>query len=91
MNLSHQKYSFVSSEAIPFAKTGGLGDVAGALSYALKKLGADVRVVIPKYKCIPQEYINESKDCCGVSCLFRMEKTVCPRSRIQYFNTFLFY
>lgn len=61
MNLSHQKILFVSSEAIPFAKTGGLGDVAGALPYALKKLGADVRVVIPKYKCIPQEYINESK------------------------------
>ena len=31
MNLSHQKILFVSSEAIPFAKTGGLGDVAGAL------------------------------------------------------------
>ncbi|NLM13040.1 MAG: glycogen synthase GlgA [Epulopiscium sp.] len=61
MDLSHQKILFVSAEAIPFAKTGGLGDVAGALPYALKKLGADVRVVIPKYKCVSQKYMDESK------------------------------
>ena len=41
---------FVASEAGPFIKSGGLGDVAGALPKALAKKNADVRVVIPKYK-----------------------------------------
>ncbi|MDF2985333.1 MAG: glycogen/starch synthase, ADP-glucose type [Eubacterium sp.] len=47
---------FASSEVIPFAKTGGLGDVAGSLPKAISGLGADIRVVMPKYKCIPQQY-----------------------------------
>ena len=46
---------FVASEAGPFIKSGGLGDVAGALPKALAQKGADVRVVIPKYKEINWE------------------------------------
>jgi starch synthase len=44
-----------SSEVFPFAKTGGLADVAGALPKALKKLGVDVRVIMPKYKGIEEK------------------------------------
>jgi starch synthase len=40
---------FVSSEVSPFAKTGGLGDVVGALPKALRRRGMDVRVVMPLY------------------------------------------
>lgn len=40
---------FSVSECFPFAKTGGLGDVAGALPIALKARGHDVRIVMPRY------------------------------------------
>ncbi|HIW25892.1 MAG TPA: glycogen/starch synthase, partial [Firmicutes bacterium] len=50
------KILIVSSEASPFIKSGGLGDVAGSLPKALKELGADVRVVIPKYRKIKNEH-----------------------------------
>ena len=43
----------VSSEAVPFAKTGGLGDVAGALPQALARLGHRVTLVLPRYRNVP--------------------------------------
>ena len=49
------KVLFAASEAHPFIKTGGLGDVMGALPQSLTELGVDVRVVIPKYKKIKDE------------------------------------
>ena len=48
------KVAFVSSEAVPFAKTGGLADVAGALPKALEKLGCEVKLFIPKYYSIDE-------------------------------------
>ena len=47
---------FVTSEAVPFIKTGGLADVAGSLPKYFDKTKFDVRVMIPKYTCIPWEY-----------------------------------
>ncbi|HEY8890047.1 MAG TPA: glycogen synthase GlgA [Clostridium sp.] len=52
------KVLFVASEAYPFIKTGGLGDVAYALPKALRKLGIDARVIIPKYSGIPLSFRN---------------------------------
>ena len=49
------KILFASSEAVPFAKTGGLADVAGALPKALQKLGVEVRLILPKYKGIEEK------------------------------------
>ena len=42
---------FASSEAVPFAKTGGLGDVAGSLPRALKHAGAKAAVKIGRASC----------------------------------------
>ncbi len=47
------KVLFVASECAPFAKTGGLADVAGALPKALRARGIDVRVVMPLYAGMP--------------------------------------
>ncbi|MGL5243913.1 MAG: glycogen synthase GlgA [Sarcina sp.] len=55
------KVLFVASEANPFIKTGGLGDVMGALPQSLKEIGVDTRVVIPKYKNIKREILDELK------------------------------
>lgn len=43
---------FCTPEAVPFAKTGGLADVAGALPAALAEAGCDVRIVLPGYRAI---------------------------------------
>ncbi|MBW5446825.1 glycogen synthase GlgA [Cohnella sp. CFH 77786] len=49
------KVLFAASEAMPFAKTGGLADVVGALPKSLAKRGIDVTVMLPKYGEIPRE------------------------------------
>lgn len=50
------KVLFVASEAAPFIKSGGLGDVVGTLPKELRKQGVDVRVMLPKYQDIPVRF-----------------------------------
>ncbi len=54
------KVLFLSSEASPYAKTGGLGDVSGALPREIKKLGVDIRLVIPFYWSIKKTDVPTS-------------------------------
>ncbi|MCU6707703.1 glycogen synthase GlgA [Paenibacillus sp. J5C_2022] len=49
---------YAASEAVPLAKTGGLADVSYALPKALKQRGADVRLIMPKYEEIPENYAS---------------------------------
>jgi len=59
------KVVFCSSEVFSFAKTGGLADVCGSLPIALEKIGIEVAIVLPGYRCItqagyPMEQITEN-------------------------------
>lgn len=56
MPTPRRSVAFIGSECYPFVKTGGLGDVMYALPKALIKQNCDVKVILPRYKCIPWEY-----------------------------------
>jgi len=56
------KVLFATAECAPFFKTGGLGDVAGALPQALKDQGVDISVVLPYFTKMPAQYQNECED-----------------------------
>ena len=62
----------VSSECVPFAKTGGLGDVVGSLPSFLKKLGHNIIIVIPLYSFIDKSKhnINPAVDKMNVNMAF---------------------
>ncbi len=61
-----KKILYVASEALPFASSGGLGDVIGSLPISVKKESPedDVRVVLPLYSCISKEYRDKMKKLC---------------------------
>lgn len=53
------KVLFAASECVPFAKSGGLGDVIGSLPKAFPKDEVDARVILPKYESIPWKYVKD--------------------------------
>ncbi|GMO44082.1 MAG: glycogen synthase GlgA [Termitinemataceae bacterium] len=60
------KILMCSSEAVPFAKTGGLADAVSSLALALAKLGHDVKIVMPRYYSIDKSKLTQLKDAMGV-------------------------
>ncbi len=67
------KVLICASEGAPFAKTGGLADVVGALPKALKKEGVDVRVIMPYYKKIKEKNLAYYQGYSYVKIAYRME------------------
>ena len=61
------KVLFASSEAFPFAKSGGLADVAGALPKALRKRLIGCRIVLPLYSSIPEELKEKMTFICSIT------------------------
>ena len=58
---------FVTPEAVPFAKTGGLADVAGALPKSLRALGCEIKLIMPYYRMVkdsglPHQYLGEEME-----------------------------
>lgn len=54
-----KKILFVTSEAVPFIKTGGLADVTGSLVRYIDRQNYDVRVILPKYACMDEMWKNK--------------------------------
>ena len=59
--MGAQTVLFIASEMTPFVKTGGLGDVVGALPKSLARMGVDVKVIIPLYSCIDYQKFGLQK------------------------------
>lgn len=61
------KILYVTSEATPFIKSGGLADVAGSLPQEIKKQGHDIRVVLPLYSNIADEHREDLKEVLNIT------------------------
>ena len=65
-----KKILFAASECVPFIKTGGLADVIGSLPQALDREKYEVRVMIPAYTIIPEQFRSEMKTVCFFQSFF---------------------
>ncbi len=74
----------VAAEGVPFVKTGGLADVIGSLPQELKKLGLDVRVMLPKYGDIPEHFKIEMTHCCDFTVPLSWRQLYGGVQRLEY-------
>jgi starch synthase len=88
------KIAFIASEAVPFAKTGGLADVSGSLPKALERSGSEVKLFMPKYDSVDEEKfglhylwnIGEiSIKVAGISRSVHLHKSVLPGSDVEVY------
>jgi len=85
------KIVFAAAEVVPFEKTGGLADVAGALPKALEKLGHEIIVVMPRYYDIDRAALEKLPAPLGVPMGSRGEfwaavyKTTLPQSKVEIY------
>ncbi len=77
------KILFAASESVPFIKTGGLADVVGALAPVLAKEGHDVRVIIPDFSAIPQEYVSQMVHVCDFEVQLGWRRQYCGIEKIE--------
>ncbi len=68
------KICMIASEAVPFAKTGGLADIVGSLSKKLSLLGHDIRVLLPRYASISTENLSTEVERLSVPVRFEDEE-----------------
>ena len=80
------KVLFATSEAMPFLKTGGLGDVLGALPKAMAGMGIDARVIMPLYSDIPSELLGKAEFLGAFDVTISWRKTYCGVYRLKVGN-----
>ena len=85
------KVFFVSSEVVPFAKSGGLADVAGTLPLALADLGADVRVCMPLYGCVGEAYRSQMRFIKAIDVQLGWRKQYCGIFELEYKNIKIYF
>ena len=78
------KLIFVTAEADPFVKTGGLGEVGGSLPAFLHKQGIDVRVIMPKYSIISERFQKEFKHLAHFDVQVAWRKQYCGLDELVY-------
>lgn len=74
----------IASEAAPFAKTGGLADVLGSLPSALIEQGADVRVIMPKYRTIAEKLRESIRHNCYIYVRIGWRSLYCGIEQAEY-------
>ena len=77
------KVLYCSSEAVPFAASGGLGDVAGSLPAALCEEGVEVRVVMPLYGQTKEKYADQLEYVTNFNVLLGWRTQYCGVFRLE--------
>ena len=78
------KVLFAVAECVPFVKSGGLADVAGALPKELTKAGMDVRVILPKYNLIPEKFRDEMEKVKEITVPVGWRQQYCGIETLEY-------
>ncbi len=86
MGANKMKILFASAECAPFFKTGGLGDVAGALPKELAKKGVDIRVVLPYFTKMPEDYKEQCEELFSFSVRVGWRNQYCGIKRLVMGN-----
>ena len=78
------KVLFAAFEAVPFMKTGGLGDVAGSLPAALNNNGTEVRLILPKFSGIHEKYRNQMEHVADFRVDLGWRNLFCGIEKLEY-------
>jgi len=81
---------FISTEALPFAKSGGLGDVIGTLPRELVRKGVDARVIMPLYKPTKEKYQKQLNKVCEIETHVAWRVKYCALYELEY-ESVIFY
>ena len=85
------KVLFAAFEVSPFMKTGGLGDVAGALPHYLNNIGVDTRVIMPLFSSIKDEYRKDMVKLAEFYVPFSWRNQYLGLFKLEYKNTIIYF